>query len=127
MLADAAESSVRSMSEPTPGRIENQVHTMVNRRLMDGQLDECELTLQEVHQIEASLTRSLFGIHHPRVSYPTPKGDRPSAAELQAARRKGELVNTAQKPDTEEKAEEAQVEPPRQPPEPPSALQIDDV
>ncbi len=90
MLADAAESSVRSMSEPTPGRIENQVHTMVTRRLMDGQLDECELTLTEVHSIETSLIKSLCGIYHSRVSYPTPKGDKPSAAELLAAKEAAE-------------------------------------
>ncbi len=82
MLADAAESSVHSMSEPTPGRIENQVHTIVNRRLMDGQLDECDLTLKEVHKIELSLIRSLCAMYHSRVSYPTPAGGRPSAAEL---------------------------------------------
>lgn len=70
MLADASESSVRAMPEPTPGRIENQVHTMVTRRLMDGQLDECDLTLREVHRIEASLIRSLCGIYHSRIAYP---------------------------------------------------------
>lgn len=82
MLADAAESSVRSMSEPTPGRIEGQVHTMVNRRLMDGQLDECEMTLREVHQVESSLVKNLCGIYHARISYPTPEGQAPSAGEV---------------------------------------------
>jgi len=88
MVADAAESSVRSMSEPTPGRIENQVHTMVTRRLMDGQLDECELTLRQVHGIETSLIKSLCGIYHARIAYPTPPGEKPSAGELEAARKK---------------------------------------
>jgi hypothetical protein len=86
MLADAAESSVRSMADPTPGRIENQVHTMVTRRLMDGQLDECDLTLKEVHQIEASLIRTLCSTYHSRVAYPTPSGQKPSAAELRPKR-----------------------------------------
>lgn len=81
MLADAAESSVRAMSEPTPGRIENQVHTMVNRRLMDGQLDECEMTLREVHQVQASLVKSLCSIYHARISYPAAAGKTPSASE----------------------------------------------
>jgi len=81
MLADAAESSVRAMSEPTPGRIENQVHTMVTRRLMDGQLDECELTLKQVHQIESSVIKSLCSTYHARISYPTPAGEKPSASE----------------------------------------------
>jgi len=82
MLADAAESSVRAMAEPTPGRIENQVHAMVSRRLMDGQLDDCELTLREVHQIETSLIKSLCGVYHSRIAYPTPAGEKPSPAEL---------------------------------------------
>lgn len=82
MLADASESSIRSMADPTPGRIENQVHTMVMRRLMDGQLDDCDLTLREVRQIEESLIKTLNAIYHTRVGYPTPAGQRPCAAEL---------------------------------------------
>jgi cyclic-di-AMP phosphodiesterase PgpH len=88
MLADASESSVRAMTERTPGKIENQVHTMVTRRLMDGQLDECELTLREVHQIEVSLIKNLTSMYHLRIAYPTPPGQKPSAGELQAAARK---------------------------------------
>jgi len=82
MLADAAESSVRAMEDPTPPRIENQVHAMVSRRLMDGQLDECDLTLRQVHKIEASFVKSLCSIYHARIAYPTPVGQEPSAAEL---------------------------------------------
>ena len=86
MLADAAESSVRAMSEPSPGRIENQVHTMISRRLMDGQLSDCDLTLREVHLVEASLIKSLTSMYHHRIPYPTPPGQKPSAGELLAAR-----------------------------------------
>lgn len=89
MLADASESSVRAMSEPTPGRIENQVHTMVSRRLMDGQLEDCDLTLREVHQIESSIVKSLCSIYHSRIAYPTPAGQKPSAAETTSAKRQG--------------------------------------
>jgi hypothetical protein len=92
MLADAAESSVRAMSDPTPGRIENQVHAMVARRLQDGQLDECELTLKEVHRIEASLVKSLCSIYHSRIAYPTPAGEKASAAENGSSRRQAEAA-----------------------------------
>jgi len=102
MLADASGSSVRSMTEPTPGRIENQVHAMVSRRLMDGQLDECELTLAEVHRIEASLVKSLCSMYHGRIAYPTPAGQRPSAAERDReraqARANGKPAPTEEKP-----------------------------
>ncbi len=82
MLADAAESSVRAMGEPTPGRIEHQIHVMINRRLMDGQLDECNLTLKEVHQIESSLVKSLCSMYHTRVPYPTPPNQKPAPADI---------------------------------------------
>jgi len=82
MLADVSESSVRSMEDPTSGRIESQVHSMVQRRLMDGQLDNCNLTLREVHAIEMSLVKSLCGIYHARIAYPTPQGEKPAAAEM---------------------------------------------
>lgn len=71
MLADVSESSVRAMSEPTPTRIRTQVHQMVTSRLEDGQLDECDLTLREVHQIEESLVKSLCGMYHARIAYPS--------------------------------------------------------
>jgi hypothetical protein len=85
MLADAVESSIRSMPEPTPPRIENQVHAIITRRLLDGQLDECNLTLREVARIEESFVQSLTAMHHSRMSYPTPAGEEPSAAEAPAA------------------------------------------
>ena len=71
MLADVAESSVRAMTDPTATRIRTQVHEVVSQRLTTGQLDECDLTLREVHVIETSLIKSLTGIHHSRVAYPT--------------------------------------------------------
>jgi len=104
MLADVAESSVRSMEDPTPGRIESQVHSMVQRRLMDGQLDHCHLTLREVHAIETSLIKSLCGIYHARIAYPTPPGEKPAAAEIPSSngrngngnnRKNGEKKNAA--------------------------------
>ena len=70
MLADASESSVRAMAAPTPGNIESQVHSVVSQRLMDGQLDQCELTLAQVHKIETSMVKSLCSIYHSRIAYP---------------------------------------------------------
>jgi len=70
MLADATESSVRAMSDPTPARIEAQAQAILTDRLTDGQLDECDLTLQAAHKIEQSLVKSLCGIYHGRIAYP---------------------------------------------------------
>ncbi|HET6429395.1 MAG TPA: HDIG domain-containing protein [Phycisphaerae bacterium] len=77
MLADASESSIRATPDPTPGRVETQVHQIVSKRLTDGQLDDCDLTLREVHAIESSLIKSLVSIAHGRIQYPSQKKPEP--------------------------------------------------
>lgn len=70
MVADAVEGASRTLSEPTPKRIETLVHDIAMKRLLDGQFDECSLTLSELAQVEESLTKSLIGIYHGRIKYP---------------------------------------------------------
>lgn len=70
MLADAVESASRVLVEPTPSRIESLVEEITMKRLMDGQFDECGLTLQEVRDIGNSLVKSLTSVYHGRVKYP---------------------------------------------------------
>lgn len=70
MLADAVESASRSLTEPTPARIKSLVHDLAMKRLLDGQFDECGLTLEELKEIERSLVKSLNAVYHGRVKYP---------------------------------------------------------
>lgn len=70
MLADAVESASRVLVEPTPSRIENLVDEIAMKRLMDGQFDDCGLTLKEVHIVKESLVKSLAAVYHGRVKYP---------------------------------------------------------
>ncbi|MCE9544320.1 MAG: HDIG domain-containing protein, partial [Planctomycetia bacterium] len=72
MLADAVESASRVLVEPTPSRIENLVQQLTMNRLLDGQFDDCGLTLQEVHTVQESLVKSLTAVYHGRVKYPEP-------------------------------------------------------
>jgi len=70
MMADAVESASRALSDPTPSRLEGLVSDMIDRRLRDGQFDECGLTLREIAEVRDSLIKSLIGIYHGRVKYP---------------------------------------------------------
>jgi len=70
MLADSAEGAVRSLGEVSPTRIEAVVHNIAMKRLQDGQFDECDLTLRELSQIEASISKSLAAHYHSRIAYP---------------------------------------------------------
>ena len=71
MIADAVESAVRSMPEPNASRIETLVHDLSMKRLHDGQFDECDLTFRDLEQIERALVKTLLGIYHGRIAYPT--------------------------------------------------------
>jgi len=73
MLADAVEASTRSLSEPTPERLQGQVQKIINMIFRDGQLNECELTLKDLHEIARSFTKILVGMHHSRPAYPEKK------------------------------------------------------
>ncbi len=70
MLCDCVESATRAMPEPTPSRISALVHQLATKRLMDGQFDDCNLTLREVRLIEDAISKALASIYHGRIAYP---------------------------------------------------------
>jgi putative nucleotidyltransferase with HDIG domain len=70
MLADSIEAASRSLDEPTPARLQNIVKNIIQRKFMDGQLDECNLTLKDLTIIEESFIKILIGIYHQRIDYP---------------------------------------------------------
>jgi hypothetical protein len=71
MVADAVESATRAMQDPSAGRIEALVHDIVMKRLLDGQFDDCDLSMREIQQIERSCVKSLLSIYHGRIAYPS--------------------------------------------------------
>ncbi len=70
LLADAVEAASRSLKDPTPSRIENLVEKIVNHIFIDGQLEDCELTLKDISLIKKRFIYILTGIHHKRIDYP---------------------------------------------------------
>lgn len=90
MLADCVEAASRTLVNPTPDRIQGMVQKIINNIFIDGQLEECELTLKNLHEIAKSFNRILNGIFHHRIDYPEPvykgggaqkKGDKIAATE----------------------------------------------
>jgi putative nucleotidyltransferase with HDIG domain len=69
MLADVVEAASRTLENPTPARIQGLVQNLVNKIFSDGQLDDCELTLKDLHSIAKIFNKILTGIHHHRIEY----------------------------------------------------------
>jgi putative nucleotidyltransferase with HDIG domain len=70
MMADEVEAASRVLSEPTPARISSLVNRIVNRIFLEGQLDECQLTLKDIHEVKRCFNYILTGIFHRRIDYP---------------------------------------------------------
>ncbi|ACV63821.1 7TM receptor with intracellular metal dependent phosphohydrolase [Desulfofarcimen acetoxidans DSM 771] len=70
MLSDSVEAAVRALQNRTPGKIEGLVRKIIKDKLMDGQLDECDLTLKDLDIIANAFSRVLSGIFHTRIEYP---------------------------------------------------------
>lgn len=70
MLADSVEAATRSIEDPTPAKLETQISEIIKARFLDGELDECDLTLKDLIKIKQSFLKTLVGIHHHRIKYP---------------------------------------------------------
>ena len=70
-LADSIESASRSLERVTPQKIDQLVTDILQKRLIDGQLKECDLTMRELEILSESFKFTLQSMMHTRVSYPS--------------------------------------------------------
>ena len=70
MLADSVEASVRSLSSREEPAIRAMVGRIIDERIADGQLDECDLTMRDLEKIKGAFVEQLLGMYHTRIAYP---------------------------------------------------------
>lgn len=73
MLADSVEAAVRSITDPTSEKIEQMVSNIVDGKIKDKQLNNCDLTFKDLDKIKKCFLKALKGIYHQRIEYPTEK------------------------------------------------------
>ena len=71
MLADSIEAGARSLQDHSQEKLDEFVQHIVNIKLEDGQLDDCDLTLRDLSVVSAEFRKVLGGVFHERVVYPT--------------------------------------------------------
>ena len=69
-LADAIESASRTLKKPTPAKIRSLVEDLVEARICDGQLDDCELTMRDLAKVKDVFSKTLRSMMHSRIDYP---------------------------------------------------------
>ena len=73
MLADGVEASVRSLSSRDEASIKAMVSQIVQERLGDGQLNECDITIRDLERVREAFVGQLIGMYHQRIAYPQNK------------------------------------------------------
>jgi hypothetical protein len=92
LLADMLEAEARTLNNPTATRIKNLTQNVINKNLVNGQLDDCNLTLRELNRIKDVFSRILTGMFHNRVEYP----DEELINKLKKERSQSESINKKQ-------------------------------
>ncbi len=70
MLADTVEAATRTLENPTPSKLRAFVEKLVQDKIEEGQLDESDLTLQDIKKIIDAFLNILQGVFQHRIEYP---------------------------------------------------------
>lgn len=70
MLADSIEAAARAMEDPNPVKLNYLVESLVEKKFVAQQLDECDLNFEEVSLMKKAFYRILLGVYHHRLEYP---------------------------------------------------------
>lgn len=70
MLADIVEAFTRSLPDLTAPRLESAIDERIKMRFIEGELDECNLTLKDLTKIKEAFLNVLIGTYHQRIQYP---------------------------------------------------------
>ncbi|NDC24796.1 MAG: HDIG domain-containing protein, partial [Proteobacteria bacterium] len=73
MMADACEAATRSINDPTPAKVQAMVSSIIQKRFLEEQFTDCDLTQRELKLIEETFTRTLTALYHHRIEYPGQK------------------------------------------------------
>ena len=97
-LADIVESASRSLEKPTPQKVEQLVNELIEERIADGQLDECDLTLGELRVIAEKFRFTLMTMLHTRIAYP--KGESKFTPSESEERLRPDVMAALRKPES---------------------------
>ncbi|TVQ81065.1 MAG: HDIG domain-containing protein [Bradymonadales bacterium] len=88
MLADAVEAASKSLSQAGPDQLRQQVNATIRRFFLDGQLDECDLSLKDLNAIGNAFVNVLQGVYHQRIDYPHLRKETPTNEETKTISKK---------------------------------------
>ncbi|WP_064580767.1 HD family phosphohydrolase [Streptobacillus moniliformis] len=69
MLADTIEAAVRANADKSSENVEKIVRHLIKSKVEDGQLSECDMTMNEIEKVTKAFLNIIRGIYHERIQY----------------------------------------------------------
>ena len=108
-LADAIESASRTLRKPTPSKIRAMVDEIVMKRVSEGQLDDCLLSMRELKQVRDSFSSTLRSMLHSRIDYPKEQEKEKSSGSINVEL-KGDQTEASQRTENEKMQKKKKIE-----------------
>ncbi|MCB0838743.1 MAG: HDIG domain-containing protein, partial [Bacteroidetes bacterium] len=70
MISDSLEAASRAMKNPTPEKLQELVHNIIDYKIKDNQLENSNLTFKDITTIKRVIHKQLLSIYHSRIQYP---------------------------------------------------------
>ncbi|MCQ2241246.1 HDIG domain-containing metalloprotein [Treponema sp.] len=101
MLADTVEAACRSLDKPSVPRLEKFITTLITAKIDQKQLEDCNLTFNDITKIHDAFVQILAGYYHSRTKYPDQKDP-----DGQQSQQNNSEVQPKVQPETEKAPEE---------------------
>ena len=75
MLADTCEARMRAERPKDEDELQEMIRGVLKDKLDIGELNDTQLTMQNLEEITISFTSTLRGVYHPRIQYPKSEGE----------------------------------------------------
>ena len=75
MIVDGIEAASRSLKEKTSQKFKDLIEEMIDQKIRDKQLEQCDLTFHDIKVIKDILLTKLMNIYHLRIEYPKEKDE----------------------------------------------------
>lgn len=70
MLVDSVEAACKSLPEPNKENISRLIDKVINEKIADNQLSNCDITFYDISRIREILTDKMLSVYHVRIAYP---------------------------------------------------------
>lgn len=78
LIADSIEATSRSMQNTGYKELEAMIERIINGKIIENQLDESDITLNDIRLISESLLQVLSSMYHSRIEYPANRNEKKS-------------------------------------------------